>query len=70
MSLPTRNEAFMKLIHHLGEAQSSAAIMAHLHNTEDSAKDAILARGWLAVSEALKMMQHKVTEIAQGRMLN
>jgi hypothetical protein len=56
------------LIEHLRSAQSQAAIMAHLHNTEGSDKDKLLAKGWLAVSEGLKLMQHKVIEMAQGHL--
>jgi len=68
MSIPTPGEQLAKLCEHLRLAQESAAMMAHLHNVQDSRKDSILAKGWLAVSEALKLMNHKVIELAKGRL--
>lgn len=68
MSVPTHGEAFSKLLHHLDECQNQAAIMCHLHQTEDAAKDKLLARGWLAIAEQFKRMRHVVTLMAQGRL--
>lgn len=68
MSVPTRSEAYSKLMNHLRECQDQAAILSHLHNTEGSDKDKALARGWLAISELFKGVQHKVTELAMGRL--
>src|SRR5882757_10669418 len=55
--LVTRSETFIKLLHHLDEARDCAAVIAHLHKTEDSDKDRVLAMGWLAVAELLKRMR-------------
>lgn len=65
MSIPTRGETFSKLLHHLGEAQSCAATLSHLHNLQDNGPDKVLAAGWFNVSEGLRQMQIKVTEFAK-----
>lgn len=68
MSVPSRGEVFAKLISHLREAQSCIAIMAHLHQTEDSLKDKKLATGWLMMEEMFRTIIHKVTLLGQGRL--
>ena len=68
MAVPTRGEVFQKLIHHLREAQSCAATMAHLHNTEGNAFDAQMARGWLVVEDLFNKWINKVTIMGQGRL--
>lgn len=65
---PTPGITYMKLIDHLREAQEACAVLSHLSQTEGSIKDIALAKGWLMIAEALRMMQHKVTEMAQGRL--
>lgn len=67
MTIPTRGETYAKLIEHIHMAEENAAMMAHLHNTEGNAKDQLLAKGWLTVSEAFRLMAIKVTHLAQGR---
>lgn len=68
MGIPTHGESYAKLIEHLRLAQEDAAMLAHLRRAEGDAKGRIIADGWLTVSEALKLMQHKVTSFAQGRL--
>ena len=68
MTIPTRGETYSKLIEHIRMAEENAAMMAHLHNTEDTDKDRLLAKGWLTVSEAFRLMAIKVTHLAQGRL--
>jgi len=68
--LVTRSETFVKLLHHLDEARDCAAVIAHLHKTEDTAKDNVLAMGWLAVAELMKRTRDKVVELAQGKLLS
>lgn len=68
MSVPTVGEQYAKLMEHLRHAQEDAAMLAHLHNTESGSKAAMMAKGWLVVSEALKAMQGTVTRLAQGRL--
>lgn len=69
MSVPTRGETYSQLLEYLIKAQESCAMLAHLHNTEESDIDKTLAHGWLGISELLKKMQHKVTQMAMGRLL-
>ena len=66
--IATRGETYSKLLHHLHEAQSLAAIMSHLHNTEDNPMDHLLAKGWLGVAELLRVMAHNVTRMAMRRL--
>lgn len=68
MSVPTLGETYMKLMEHLRLAQEDAAMAAHLHNTESGSKAMMMAKAWLIISEALKAMQTKVTQLAQGRL--
>lgn len=68
MSIPTHGETYAKLIEHLRLAQEDAAMLAHLRAAEGDDKGKILAHGWLTVSEALKLMQHKVGLLAQARL--
>lgn len=66
----TRSEAYVKLLHHLDEARDQCAVIAHLHQTEDTDKDRVLAMGWLAVAELIYRMRAKVTDLAQGKLLS
>ena len=63
----TRAEAYSKLMWHLREAQDQAAVLAHLHNTEDSQLDKLLAKGWLGVSEMFKLVIHQITGLAANK---
>lgn len=68
MTVPTRGETYAKLLEYIHMAEEQAAMMAHLHNTEANDKDRLLAKGWLVVSEAFRVMAVKVTHLAQGRL--
>lgn len=68
MSVPSRGEVFAKMSDLMDEMISTAATMAHLHNTEGSDKDKKLAVGWLMVSETFKAIRHKVVLLGQGRL--
>lgn len=68
MGVPTHGEVFSKLIYHIDEARNQAATISHLHQTEDSNKDKLLAKGWLAIEEQLHRFRHIVTLMAQGRL--
>lgn len=63
----TRGDAFSKLIHHLNEAADQAAVMSHLHNTEDSELDKLTARGWLGVHELLLRTRAQITKLAMNK---
>jgi len=64
MSIPTRGEEFAKLIEHLRLAQEACAMLAHL-NRDDSA---LIAKGWLAIEEMMRLVQGKVIELAKGKL--
>lgn len=63
----TRGEGFAKLLHHLNEAADQAAALSHLHNTEISEMDQLMAKGWLGVHELLLRMRHQITELAKNK---
>lgn len=63
-TVPTLGEEFSKLIHHLGEAQSAAAMIGHLHSAQDSTEEKVLGNAWITVSELIKQMSHRVTTLA------
>lgn len=61
----TRGDAFSKLMYHLREAQDMAAVIGHLYNTEDDNMSKLLAKGWYGISELIKMMILRITEMAK-----
>lgn len=63
--VPTKGEAFAKLLHHLREAQSQAALLGHLHKAEDTAGDDLRAQGWLGISELIGRQCFGITELAK-----
>lgn len=63
----TRGEGFAKLLHHLNEAADQAAVLSHLHKTEVSDMDQLMAKGWLGVHELLLRMRHQITELAKNK---
>lgn len=65
----SRSETYIKLLHHIREAQELAAVMGHLHNTEGNEMDRVLAKGWLGISELMGRMAHQVTSLASGKLL-
>jgi hypothetical protein len=64
----TRGETYAKLMDHLREIQECCAVMAHLHNTEGNAHDSIMVHGWLGMAEMFRQVQHKITELAIGKL--
>ena len=63
----TRGEAFSKLLHHLNEAADQAAVISHLHKTEASQMEDLMAKGWLGVHEMLLLIRNKITEMAKNK---
>ena len=61
----TRDEAFAQLIHYLSEAADFAAMLSHLHNTETSQMDTLIAKGWLGVHQLLLLTRDKIIELAK-----
>lgn len=66
MSVPTSGETFSKLIHHIREAESACAMLAHLENNDR--RGAFKAKLWLAASEQFRRMVATMTTIATGRL--
>jgi hypothetical protein len=65
--IPTRGDAFAKLMYHLREAADQAALLSHLHNTEDGELDKLSAKGWLGVHGLLLRLVHTITELAKNK---
>lgn len=67
--MPTTSisEEYMKLMEALRRAQEASSMIAHLHGDTDD-KSRLLAKGWITISEALRVFIHKVTQLAQGRL--
>ena len=68
--LVSRSDTYVKLLHHLDEARDCAAVIAHLHQTEDTDKDRVMAMCWLAVADMMKRIREKVTELAMGKLVS
>jgi hypothetical protein len=74
MSIPTfggiatRGETYTKLLYHIREAQELAAVMGHLHNTENSDVDKVLAKGWLGISQLFGRLATQTTNLAMRKM--
>jgi hypothetical protein len=66
-SLPTEQEEYAKLMEALRKGQEASAMLAHLVNSQPN-RGTTRAKGWMAVSEALKLMQHNVIQIATGKL--
>lgn len=64
----TRGETYAKLMHHINESQNLAAVLAHLHQTEGTDMDRLLAKGWLGVSELFRVTGKKVTALAMNKL--
>lgn len=65
--IATKDEAYRKLMHHIDEAINQALVIGHLHKTEDSNMDKLLAKGWYGIGEMLTMMKEQVRQIAMKR---
>ncbi len=65
--VPTRGDAYAKLIHHLSEAADQAAVLSHLHNTEDTQMEKLMAKGWLGVHELIMRMMTQITKLAMNK---
>ena len=65
--IPTRGEAYAKLMHHLNEAADQAAVLSHLHNTEDSEMDKLLAKGWLGIHQLLLKVRDQIVKLAANK---
>lgn len=64
----TRGDTFAKILDLTDQLLDQTAVMAHLHRTEDSAKDRFLAQGWLGMHHAFKIIRTKLIELSKGAM--
>ena len=64
----THGETFAKLNETLIEAEELCAVLGHLHQTEDTPKDRLLATGWRGISQLLYRMRAQVIKLAQGKL--
>lgn len=64
MSIPLEGDEYAKLIEHIRKAQEASAMLAHLCKDKSEAQ----SRGWLIVSEQLKLFQHTVTLLATRKL--
>ncbi len=63
----TRSDAYTKLMWHLRESADQAAVLSHLHNTEESELDKLQARGWLGIHELLLRMIAQITALVANK---
>ena len=66
--MPTKDEAYRKLMHHLEEAQNQALVIGHFCNTEDDNASKLMAKGWYGVGEMLAMTKENIRKLAMRRM--
>jgi len=68
-SIPTQGESFAKLIEYIRKAQEECATLSHLAGLQShKPREQAIAKGWLIVSEQLKLMQRTVTKIGMGKL--
>ena len=56
-----RSELYTRMITCIDELIDQSAVIAHLHNTEDTPRDRSLNQGWLAVSFAMQTIRTMTT---------
>lgn len=66
--VPTKDEAYRKLMHHLEEGENQALVIGHLWNTEDDNMSKLLAKGWYGVGEMLHNAREQIRRLAMNRM--
>lgn len=64
----TRGETYAKSLDLLDQILDQTAIMAHLHATEDTAKDRALADGWRAMHQMFRLIRAQITQLAKGQL--
>jgi hypothetical protein len=73
MTPPTRADLFAQIDEHIIKLQELTASMAHLYRAEFTniigSKDRAMADGWLAMSEAMKLMRHQVIQLQKGKFI-
>lgn len=64
----TRGETYAKIIYLVDELRDQVCVMGHLHMTEDSNADRLLAKGWFGINEMLGMLRAQLVQLAKGGM--
>ena len=64
----TRADAYSKLMELLREAEDTCYVISHLHRTEDSKREELMATGWRAVGQMLAKTRNTVIEFAKGKL--
>lgn len=64
----TRGETYSKIIFLIDELRDQTLVMGHLHMTEDSNMDRLLAKGWFGIEEMLQMFRAQIVQLAKGRL--
>jgi hypothetical protein len=67
--IPTADEAYRLLLHHISEARNQCLVISHLRMTEDDNRAKLIAKGWAGMEEMLAMVQEQVRQIAMKRMV-
>jgi hypothetical protein len=64
MSIPRKSEQYEIAVAHLRGAQEAFALISHLCADEDRH----LSAAWLKMSEQMRLIQYKITLLAQGKL--
>lgn len=64
MSIPSKADAYSQLVEYLRKAQEASAMLSHLNAAEGDDKGKLIAKGWMVISEALKLMIGQVIRLA------
>lgn len=70
MSIPTKTEVYSQLVEYLRKAQEASAMLSHLNAAPGDEKGKLIAKGWLVISEALKLMINQIISLATKGRLN
>lgn len=63
----THESLFTRMKDSLERLQDDCCLKSHLHNTEDNPQDKLLAKGWLAIAEMMKLVDYQITAMATGK---
>ena len=63
----TKGITYAKLMDHMRECEDCSYTLSHLHQTEGTDKDKLLASAWMLVGEMFKQHRTKITALAMGK---
>lgn len=64
----TRADHFAKLLALLREAEDCCYVIAHLHRTETSTHEEMMAKGWRTVGQQMALIHRQIIEFAKGKL--